>query len=112
MLDVTEILQLFILVSCGKWINVHQRSKQIHAEMEKKEEDIYQFDPERTHQGLALVISNFTEGGRKREGSEADLKYMKKTFKRLGFKVDCHENVKGSEIVSLLNKCKYFSVTS
>lgn len=80
--------------------------------MAKKEEDFYQFDPERTHQGLALVISNFTVGRRKRKGAEADLKYMKKTFKRLGFKVDCHENVKGSELVSILNKCKLFSATS
>lgn len=70
------------------------------------EADVYQFDPERTHQGLALVIANFTDGKHKRKGAKADLKYMKKTFKRLGFKVDCHENVKSSEIVSLLNDCK------
>lgn len=76
------------------------------------EEDIYQFDPERIHQGLALVIANFTEGRDKREGAESDLKYMKKTFKRLGFKVDCHENVKKSDLDLLLNGCKYFSVTS
>nr|XP_034331079.1 uncharacterized protein LOC105339898 isoform X2 [Crassostrea gigas] len=79
---------------------------------DKKEEDFYQFDPERTHQGLALVISNFTVGRRKRKGAEADLKYMKKTFKRLGFKVDCHENVKGSELVSILNKCSQQMLTS
>lgn len=76
------------------------------------EGDIYYFNPERTHQGLAVVIDNFTEGKDKREGTESDLKYMKKTFKRLGFKVDCHENVTKSDLDSLLNGCKYFSVTS
>lgn len=75
------------------------------------DKDTYQFHPERTHQGLALVIANFTEGEDRRGGADSDLKYMKKTFKRLGFKVDCHENVKGSELVSILNKCKLFSAT-
>eukprot|EP00105_Crassostrea_gigas_P042057 XP_019926205.1 PREDICTED: uncharacterized protein LOC105336315 isoform X2 [Crassostrea gigas] len=67
------------------------------------DKDTYQFHPERTHQGLALVIANFTEGEDRREGADSDLKYMKKTFKRLGFKVDCHENVTKSDLDSLLN---------
>lgn len=69
------------------------------------QEDIYDFDPNRKHQGLAVVIVNFTTGIDKREASENDLKYMKKTFKRLGFKVECHKDVKASEMKELLEGC-------
>jgi hypothetical protein len=67
----------------------------------------YKFDDNRRYQGLALVIANFTEGPHKRNGAEQDLKYMKKTFKRLGFKVFCYENVTGPDFVTLMNHCKY-----
>ena len=70
-------------------------------------EDIYKFDDEREHQGLAVVIVNFTTGKRKRKGAENDLKYMKKTFKRLGFKVECHTDVRKPEMQRLLEQCKY-----
>nr|XP_034331080.1 uncharacterized protein LOC105339898 isoform X3 [Crassostrea gigas] len=76
------------------------------------DKDTYQFHPERTHQGLALVIANFTEGEDRRGGADSDLKYMKKTFKRLGFKVDCHKNVTKSDLVSLLNGCSQHMLTS
>ncbi|XP_062575353.1 uncharacterized protein LOC134237268 [Saccostrea cucullata] len=65
--------------------------------------DRYPFGVSRRYQGIALVISNFTSGPHKRKGANIDLKYMKKTFKRLGFKVDCHENLTASEFLSLLN---------
>ena len=69
--------------------------------------DIYKFDDDREHQGLAVVIVNFTTGKRKRKGAENDLKYMKKTFKRLGSKVECHKDVRKPAMESPLDKCKY-----
>ena len=70
-------------------------------------EDIYSFDPDREHQGLAVVIVNFTTGKHKRSGAENDLKYMKKTFKRLGFKVKYHTDVEKPDMQRLLEQCKY-----
>ena len=70
-------------------------------------EDIYSFDPDREHQGLAVVIVNFITGKHKRSGAENDLKYMKKTFKRLGFKVECYTDVKTPKMKRLLENCKY-----
>ena len=70
-------------------------------------EDIYKFDADREHQGLAVIIVNFTTGRHKRNGAENDLKYMKKTFKRLGFKVECHTDVRKPEMQRLLEQCKY-----
>ncbi|XP_048765196.2 uncharacterized protein LOC125673006 isoform X2 [Ostrea edulis] len=67
------------------------------------EEYTYKFEDKRRYQGLALVIANFTKGPHKRNGAEQDLKYMKKTFKRLGFKVFYEENVTTPEFLSLLN---------
>ncbi|XP_062584995.1 uncharacterized protein LOC134246643 [Saccostrea cucullata] len=69
----------------------------------EEDTDRYPFHVSRKYQGIALVISNFTSGPHKRRGANKDLKYMKKTFKRLGFKVDCHENLTTSKFVSLLN---------
>ncbi|XP_061176327.1 uncharacterized protein LOC133185241 [Saccostrea echinata] len=69
----------------------------------EKDTDRYPFKVNRRYQGIALVISNFTSGPYMRKGADIDLKYMKKTFKRLGFKVDCHENLTTSKFVSLLN---------
>ena len=71
------------------------------------DENIYRFNPDRKHQGLAVVIVNFTTGEYKRNGAENDLKYMKKTFKRLGFKVECHTDVKRRKMKRLLEHCKY-----
>ena len=70
-------------------------------------EDIYKFDADREHQGLAVVIVNFTRGKYKRKGAENDFKYMKKTFKRLGFKVECHKDVRKPDMQRLLEQCKY-----
>ena len=70
-------------------------------------EDIYRFDPDREHQGLAVVIVNFTTGGEKRDGAELDLNYMKETFERLGFIVECHRDKTKPEMEKLLNDCKY-----
>ena len=70
-------------------------------------EDIYKFDADREHQGLAVIIVNFTTGEHERKGAENDLKYMKKTFKRLGFKVEWHKDVRKPAMERLLDKCKY-----
>ena len=45
------------------------------------DKDIYTFDADREHQGLAVVIVNFTTGNHERKGAENDLQYMKETFK-------------------------------
>nr|XP_022294681.1 uncharacterized protein LOC111104827 isoform X2 [Crassostrea virginica] len=66
-------------------------------------EGIYRFDPDREHQGLAVVIVNFTTGGEKRDGAELDLNYMKETFERLGFIVECHRDKTKPEMEKLLN---------
>ncbi|XP_022294676.2 uncharacterized protein LOC111104825 [Crassostrea virginica] len=67
-------------------------------------QDIYKFDADREHQGLAIVIVNFTHGKYERKGAENDLKYMKKTFKRLGFKVECHKDVRKPDMQRLLEQ--------
>ena len=70
--------------------------------MDNGGEDIYRFD--REHQGLAVVIVNFVN---ERKGADNDVNYMKKTFKRLGFKVECHTDVTKSKMEELLEECKY-----
>ncbi|XP_061176802.1 uncharacterized protein LOC133185525 isoform X2 [Saccostrea echinata] len=68
----------------------------------------YQFNPSRKYQGLALVITNFTKPGPgpllERGGAKIDVKYMKKTFKRLGFKVVSYENVYTSDFERILSE--------
>ncbi|XP_062601338.1 uncharacterized protein LOC134263050 isoform X2 [Saccostrea cucullata] len=68
----------------------------------------YQFNPSRQYQGLALVITNFTKPGRgpllERGGAKLDVKYMKKTFKRLGFQVVSYENVYTSDFELILSE--------
>ena len=70
-------------------------------------EDIYKFDADREHQGLAVIIVNFTTGEHKRNGAKNDLRNMKKTFKRLGFKVKCHTDVPKPKMQALLEHCKH-----
>lgn len=70
-------------------------------------DDEYKFNPERKYQGLALVVVNFTSGPDKRIGSENDVKYLKKTFKRLGFKVVLKKDVSRRKFTDILYKCKY-----
>ncbi|XP_048767912.2 uncharacterized protein LOC125674710 isoform X2 [Ostrea edulis] len=67
-------------------------------------DDEYKFNPERKYQGLALVVVNFTSGPDKRIGSENDVKYLKKTFKRLGFKVVLKKDVSRRKFTDILYK--------
>ena len=71
------------------------------------DKDIYTFDADREHQGLAVVIVNFTTGNHERKGAENDLQYMKETFKRLGFKVEFHTDVNTGDMKRLLEQCKH-----
>lgn len=75
--------------------------------MESSENDMYHFDPDRTCQGLALVITNFTSGKNIRKGADSDHKNMTESFKRLGFEVICHKDVSKSKFTYLLDQCKY-----
>jgi hypothetical protein len=70
--------------------------------------DEYRFNPDRKYQGLALLVVNYTSGRHVRSGSKKDVKYLKKTFKRLGFKVALFENLTTQKFDRVLNKCEYW----
>ncbi|XP_061177371.1 uncharacterized protein LOC133186111 [Saccostrea echinata] len=67
----------------------------------------YKFNTTRKYQGLALVITNFTKDNGpllERGGAKIDVKYMKKTFKRLGFKVVSYKNLCTSDFEKVLSE--------